>query len=175
MGYPDMMRDIMAQAVREAIASRRKAIANMSIVDRLTGLYNREYFHLRLDEEMARSRQYGNKLSVILIDTGLALPGDHGRESLRAGKTMQIIAEIIGDGLTDTIGLAFLYDEGKFAIILPEADSQEAALIADNMRKRIIEEKIQGMTPHAAVVQYRDHETIDAMIPAADDALCENS
>ncbi len=78
MGYPDMMRDIMEQARRDAIADRRKALENLPIIDRLTGLYNREYFDLRLDEEMARSRLYGNKLSLILIDTGLSLAARSG-------------------------------------------------------------------------------------------------
>lgn len=175
MGYPDMMRDIMAQARRDAIADRRKALENLPIIDRPTGLYNREYFDLRLDEEMARSRLYGNRLSLIFIDTGLSLRGDQGRESLSGEKTMQIIAGIIGDCLTNTIGLAFHCDQGRFAVIVPEAGEQEAAWIADHIRKRIPREKMPGVKFHAGVVQYRDHETIDEMIQAADDALCENS
>ena len=135
MGYPDMMRDIMEQARREAIVNRRKALGNLPIVDRLTGLYNREYFDLRLDEEMARSRRYGNKLSLILVGTGLSPRQDQGGENRGSEKAMKVIAGIISDCLTDTIGLAFHYDQGKFAIILPETDRQEAALIADYIRK----------------------------------------
>ena len=175
MGYPDMMRDILAQARREAIANRRKALENLPIVDRLTGLYNREYFELRLDEEMARSRLYGNKLSLILIDTGLFPRQDQGNENRIGDKTMKVIAGIIGDCLMNTIGLAFHYNQGKFAVIVPEAGEQEAALIADHIRKIILNEKIQGVTLHAVVVQYKDHESIDELSLAADDALHENN
>ena len=175
MGYPDMMRDILAQSRRDAIANRRKALENLPIVDRLTGLYNREYFDLRLDEEMARSKLYGNRLSLILIDTGLSLREDQRNENRISEKAMQIIAGIINDCLTDTIGLAFNYDQGRFAVIMPEASAQETASIVDHIRKRILNEKIQGVTLRADLVQYKDHESIDEMIQAADAALSENS
>ncbi len=175
MGYPDMMRDILAQARRDAIANRRKAIENRPIVDRLTGLYNREYFDLRLDEEMSRSRLYENRLSLICIDTGVSLWDDQGRETRIGEKAMKVIAGIIGDCLTDTIGLAFYYDQGKFAVIVPEAGEQEASLIADHIRKSILEEKIQGVTLRADVVQYKDHESIGEMVQAADAALYGNA
>jgi diguanylate cyclase (GGDEF)-like protein len=175
MGYPDMMRDIVEQTRREETINRRKALANLPIVDRLTGLYNREYFAMRLDEEIARSRLYGNRLSLIFIDTGLSLREDHGDENQGSGKTTKVIAGIIGDCLTDTIGLAFHYDQGKFAVIVPEADELEAALIADHIRKRILNEKIEDVTLHSGIVQYKDQEIIDEFTIAADDALHKNN
>ena len=174
MGYPDMMRDIVEQARREAITNRRKALENLPIIDRTTGLYNRVYFELRLDEEMARSRLYGNRLSLILIGTGLSGRQDQGNENRISEKTTKVISGIISNCLTDAIGLAFLYDQGKFAIILPEAGEQEAALIADHIQKAILREKMPGVKLHAGVVQYKDHESIDALIQAVDDALYEN-
>jgi diguanylate cyclase (GGDEF)-like protein len=175
MGYPDMMRDIVEQTRREETINRRKALETLPIVDCLTGLYNREYFDLRLDEEMARSRLYGNKLSLILIGMGLSLREDHGDENQGSGKTTKVIAGIIGDCLTDTIGLAFHYDQDRFAVIAPEADRREAALIVEHIRKRILNEKIQGVTLNAGVVQYKDNESIYELIQAADNCLHENN
>lgn len=175
MGYPDMMRDILAQARRETITGRKKALETLPIIDHTNGLYNRQYFDLRLDEEMARSRLYGNRLSLILVVTGFSLQQDHGNEDRVDEKAMKAIADIIGDCLTDTIGLAFLHDPGKFAIILPEAGEQDAALIADLIRERILNEKIQGVALRTSVVQYKDHESIGELIQAADDGLYENS
>jgi diguanylate cyclase (GGDEF)-like protein len=174
MGYPDMMRDILEQARRDAIANRRKALENLPIVDRLTGLYNREYFDLRLDEEMARARLYGNNLSLIFIDMGVSLREDRKNENRISEKTTKAIAEIISNCLTDTINLAFHYDQGKFAVIVPEANEQEAALTADHIRKAILKEKIKGINFNAGVVQYKDHESTDELIQMADVALHEN-
>jgi diguanylate cyclase (GGDEF)-like protein len=169
-----MMRDIMGQARRDTIADRRRSLENLPIIDHMTGLYNRAYFELRLDEEMARSRLYGNRLSLILIDTSLSLRQDQGNESRVSEKAVQAIAGIIGDCLTDTIGLAFQYDPGRFAVIVPEANEQDTALIADHIRKRILNEKIQEATLRLGVDQYKDNESIDELIQAVDDALDEN-
>ncbi|MBA4396250.1 MAG: hypothetical protein C0394_02500 [Syntrophus sp. (in: bacteria)] len=175
MGYPDMMRDILEQARREEIAGRRTALENKPVIDQATGLYSREYFSVRLDQEMARSRLYGNRLSLIFVAMGLSLRQDQGNANPVYEKAMKVVAGIIGDCLTDTISLAFHYDQGRFAVIVPEADNQEAALLADHIRKSILEEKIQGITPHAAVVQYKDHENIDDLLRDADDALHGNA
>jgi diguanylate cyclase (GGDEF)-like protein len=173
MGYPDMMRDILAQARRDSIASRRKAIEDQSIIDRFTGLYNREYFNLRLDEEMARARLHGNRLSLILMNAGFSLRSDRGRENQCGEKTMQIVAENIGDALADTIGLAFLYDQDSIAVILPEADARDASLTAGRIRDVILRERLPGVVLKAGTVQYNDHENIDELIQAAHDALRE--
>lgn len=174
MGYPEMMRDIVEQTRREETINRRKALENLTIIDRLTGLYSRRYFDLRLDEEMSRSRLYGNDLSLILIDVGLSLQEDQGIENHINHKTMKVISDIVSDCLRDRIDLAFQYDKGKFAVILPEASRYEASLTADNIQKRILREKIQGVTPHTGIAQYRDHEHINELIQAADEALHEN-
>lgn len=174
MGYPDMMRDIMEQARREAIANRRKALENMSIIDHMTGLYNRAYFELRLDEEIARSRLYGNRLSLIFIDMGLSARQDQRNEDRGSEKTTRVVADILDDCLTDTIGLAFDLDQGGFAVIVPEAGEQEAALIANHIRNRILREKISGAKLRVAVVQYKDHESIDEFIQAANEALYDD-
>jgi diguanylate cyclase (GGDEF)-like protein len=173
MGYPDMMRNIVEQTRREETINRRKALETLPIVNRLTGLYNREYFDLRLDEEMARSRLYGNKLSLILIGTGLSPREDQKDENRLSGNTTKVMAGIIGDCLTDTINLVFHYDQDKFAVIVPEADAQEAALTADHIRKAILKEKIKGVNFNAGVVQYKNHENIDELIQAADEALLD--
>jgi diguanylate cyclase (GGDEF)-like protein len=171
MGYPDMMRDIMAQARREDLAALRKALEDRPIIDRATGLYSRDYFNLRLDEEMTRSRMYGKNLSLILIDAGLSRRDGNGGEDPTAEKTVQLIAGFVGDCLKDTVDLAFAYDTGKFAVILPEANMYEALMTADHIRETIIQEALPGVSPQAGIAQFRDHESVGELIGAAEEAL----
>jgi len=173
MGYPDMMRDILAQAGRDALSGRRKALENQPIIDPVTGLYNRAYFDLRLDEELSRSRLYGNRLSLMMIDTGLALRQEQGYEN-QEEKRIKALSGIVSDCLADTIGLVFLYDQGQFAIILPETGRQEADLTADRIREAILRERLPGVILHAGVVQYKDHENIHELIQAIEDVLYGN-
>lgn len=171
MGYPDMMRDILAQARRKNTAERRKALESRSIIDAATGLYSREYFHLRLDEEMARSRSYGNRLSLMLIDAGPAPAAGPVAQGRIEESRMRILSGIIRDCMKEAMELAFAYDGCKFAVIMPEATLQEASMTAEHIRQRILREQLPGVAPRAGVVQYREHEDIDELIREADEAL----
>lgn len=174
MGYPEMMRDVMEQIRREETRRRRKDLENMTIIDHLTGLYNQGYFHLRLDEEMIRSKLYGNNLSLILLAIGCSLQEHPGIEIPVDHKIMKAMSEIISDCLEDCIGLAFSCDKGKFAIILPEVNKHEAASTVYNIQKMIRKETFQNINLYAGVVQYKDQEDIDELIKSADDALYNN-
>lgn len=50
------------------IKEGEKASESLTITDGLTGVYNRRYFDMRLDEEMNRSIRYGNIFSLSIID-----------------------------------------------------------------------------------------------------------
>lgn len=174
MGYPDMMRDVLNQARREEIKEKKKSLENLMIIDNFTGLYNREYFHLRLEQEMARSKLYGNKLSLIFL--GIC---DESQDERKSGNPashdkMKIVSEIVSICLSDTIDLAFSYNKEKIAVILPEINKLEAVAIAQDIQRLIQKEKRGDIQLHAGVVQYNSHEYIEELIRSADDALTEN-
>ncbi len=174
MGYPDMMRDVLDQARREEIKKKNKSLENLIIIDNLTGLYNQKYFHLRLEQEMARSKLYGNKLSLIFL--GICDESqDEGKSGNKAcHDTMKVVAEIVSICLSDTIDLAFSYSNEKIAVILPEINKVDAAAVVQEIKRLIQKEKRVDIKLHAGVVQYESHEYIEDLIGSADDALTEN-
>lgn len=175
MGYPDMMRDILMQAKRANTADKRRALELQPIIDPATGLYSRAYFDLRLDEEMARSRLYGNKLTLMIIDTDLSMrEDDRGKQGLSGERAMRILSGILLDCLKDAVDLAFVFDTGKFAVILPETTMHEAVMTADHILETILREKLPGVIPRAGIVQYGEQEDIGELIEAADEALHGN-
>ena len=174
MGYPDMMRDIMDHARREEIKKKKKSLENMTIIDNLTGLYNQKYFHLRLDQEMLRSKLYGNNLSLIFL--GIC---DESQDEGKSGNPachdkMKVVSEIVSICLSDTIDLAFSYNKEKIAVILPEINKVGAVAIVQDIQRLIQKEKWVDIQLHAGVVQYNSHEYIEELIRSADDALTEN-
>ncbi len=174
MGYPDMMRDIMDHARREEIKKKKKELENQTIIDNLTGFYNQKYFHLRLDQEMLRSRLYGNNLSLIFLAICNESQGGEKSVNPTYHETVNVISEIIGICLSDTIDLTFLYDRGKIAVILPEINEHEAFDIVESIQRMIRKEKRADIQLHAGVAQYNRHEYIEELIKATDDALTES-
>ena len=69
---------ILIKRLRRQLAEQIDAIAhlelraqefhNLSLLDPLTGLYNRRFAEQRLSEEVARSRRHGNPLTVLALD-----------------------------------------------------------------------------------------------------------
>ena len=173
MGYPEMMRDVMEQIRREEIRKRRQEIENITIIDHVTGLYNRGYFHLRLDEEMLRSKLYGNNLSLIFLDVVISSDEDCKIGNAIDHKTTKAISEIISVCLRDGMNLTFLYDKGKFAIILPEVNKHEANLTAFRIRKMIRKANIKNVNTRTGIVQYDNDEHAEELIKSANDALYE--
>ncbi|MDD5475073.1 MAG: diguanylate cyclase [Syntrophales bacterium] len=175
MGYPDMMRDIMEQTGRETIARRRRDLRDRPIIDSVTGFYNTDYFYLRLEEEIARSRRYGNDLSLIFIDTSPRGRDDEGMEGSIDENTMPAVAGIVDDCPGGGANLAFAYGAGRLAVIMPETTIHEASMAADNIREKILREKIPGVIPLIGIAQYRNHQGIDELIRDACDELHRSS
>lgn len=61
-----LMQNIIEQEGQ--IRSLMEQLKSDAIHDALTGLYNRRYFNLRLEEDLNRSRRYGKPLSLLLCD-----------------------------------------------------------------------------------------------------------
>ena len=69
--YEDLARSLASQA---AVAIRNAELEDLSFKDGLTGVYNRRYLMLRMDEETKRTARSGQPVSLVLIDV------DHFKE-----------------------------------------------------------------------------------------------
>ncbi len=111
-------------------------IERMSVTDELMQIYNRRYAHIRLDEEIQRSKRYKHPLSLLLIDI------DHFK------KVNDVHGHQIGDDVL--IGVASIlkinvrktdviarYGGEEIIVILLEADKSEAYITAEKIRKVI--------------------------------------
>lgn len=112
--------------------------ARHSIRDPLTGLFNRHYVLLRLDEEFSRAKRYRTPLSLIFADIdGLKLVNDdHGQVGGDAviGAVGRIIrAQVRHEDVMGRIG------EDVFAVVLPGNRYRGAAILANKLRTEIEE------------------------------------
>ena len=112
----------------------------LTINDRLTGLYNREFFDESLDDEVIDSIKKNRSLSLLMIEV------DKFKEvNEEMGRVMgeNILAEIsnVIKGSGKGSDLPSRYSEDKFSIILPNTDLMEAKKVAERFRK-IIEEMV---------------------------------
>ena len=99
----------------------------------MTGLYNRRFFSIRLEEEVSRYRRFNHPVSVVLLDLdGFKAVNDElghaaGDETLRG------MAEIL---LKHSRGINVIcrYGGDEFAVLLVETSKGGARLYADRIR-----------------------------------------
>jgi diguanylate cyclase (GGDEF)-like protein len=117
------------------------SIGNISLFDRiqhqartdgLTGLANHRTFYEVLERELWRSRRYGEKISLIMVDVDnlKQINDQHGH---RAGdKVLKEISKRIQESIRQ-IDTAARYGGDEFAIILPNTSLTDAIVVAERM------------------------------------------
>ncbi|MGR8935931.1 MAG: GGDEF domain-containing protein [Gammaproteobacteria bacterium] len=121
-----------------------------SITDQLTQLYNRGHLMNILDKEFAISSRYRTPLSCILgdIDDFKSINDNFGH--LSGDAVLKKVAETLKTNIreTDVVGR---YGGEEFLIILPNIRSAEALLVAEKVRSKIAQTKVENHTDNLFV------------------------
>ncbi len=156
----------------------RETLRDQSIRDPLTGLFNRRFMEESLDKEMQRAARKGRNLSILCLDIDHfkrfndTFGHDAGDEVLRS------IADVFRNSFR---GEDVICRQGgeEFAIILPEASAQDAALRAERLctevRGRTCKYKNEILGPvtiSVGVSAFPQHaSTAEGLLKAADQCL----
>src|SRR5881296_4345926 len=120
------------QAYKE-LESTNARLKETSFKDEVTGLYNRRFFSIRLEEEVSRYRRFNHPVSVVLLDLDgfKAVNDDLGHAA--GDETLRGVAEIL---LKQSRGINVIcrYGGDEFAVLLVETSKAGAWLYADRIR-----------------------------------------
>jgi len=109
-------------------------LKEFSFKDEVTGLYNRRFFSIRLEEEVSRHRRFRHPVSVVLLDLdGFKAVND--QQGHAAGdETLRDVAQIL---LKHSRGINVIsrYGGDEFAVLLVETSKPGARLYADRIRQ----------------------------------------
>ena len=109
-------------------------LKEFSFKDEVTGLYNRRFFSIRLEEEVSRHRRFRHPVSVVLLDLDgfKAVNDQHGHGA--GDDTLRDIAQIL---LKHSRGINVIsrYGGDEFVVLLVETSKAGARLYADRIRQ----------------------------------------
>ena len=128
--------ELLAANVAIAIENARlfSEVQELAITDPLTSLYNRRKFIELADQEFNRSKRYNRSLSVIMLDIDrFKVVNDTYGHSIGDQVLVQL-ADICSKGIRQVDFIA-RYGGEEFMILLPEAQSDDAMVIAERLRK----------------------------------------
>jgi diguanylate cyclase (GGDEF)-like protein/putative nucleotidyltransferase with HDIG domain len=113
-------------------------MGQLSMIDELTGLYNRRYLEGALETEIHRSQRYGRLFSLVMMDIdGFKDYNDKfGHQS--GDLVLQELASVLKSGLRK-MDIACRYGGDEFSIILPVTDAQKSQKLVDRIRSMFLE------------------------------------
>jgi diguanylate cyclase (GGDEF)-like protein len=162
-------------AAYKELESTNARLKETSFKDEVTGLYNRRFFSLRLEEELSRYRRFNHPVSVVLLDLdGFKSVNDSLGHAV-GDDTLRDMAQILMKH-SRGINVVSRYGGDEFAVLLVETSKAGARLYADRIREVVAKYPFSHgkiLTASFGVASLPDDEasTAEDLFRSADEAL----
>jgi diguanylate cyclase (GGDEF)-like protein len=113
----------------DALNSSNQRLAELSVQDELTKIYNRRYFHEQLERELGRSRRYGEPFSVVLFDIDHLKAINDGLGHLAGDELLRTFATVIKNDIRTTDVCARI-GEDEFAVLATNTNYEGATVLS---------------------------------------------
>jgi diguanylate cyclase (GGDEF)-like protein/PAS domain S-box-containing protein len=161
--------------------SDRKKLENelrcLATTDSLTGVYNRRHFIYRGMDEVKRCLRYHKHMSVLMLDIDhfKRINDEFGHHT--GDLVLQAFTRVCTGILRNFDTFGRLGGE-EFAVIMPETDIQKAAIVAERLRRTIMEMQVAAedqtvkLTVSIGIAPLDNrHQDMESIMKSADRAL----
>ena len=150
-----------------------RQLVDQTIVDTLTGVYNRRYMHNQLSWCIHDKKRYGTSYAAVLIDIDVFKDTNDQLGHNRGDETLISFANLIQEHIRKT-DFFFRFGGDEFLVIYKQVDKPTATVLVESLRKMIEEATLaHGAKLTAsfgmALLQYNERE--DSWLYGADMAL----
>ncbi|MGM0366085.1 MAG: diguanylate cyclase, partial [Actinomycetota bacterium] len=128
------------EKANEQLKKDKKLFKFLSITDGLTKLYNHSHITYLLEQEISRSKRYGNRFSVFMMDVDYfkAINDTYGHQA--GDRVLKDMGMLVRSSLRKS-DIAGRYGGEEFLIIMPETDLDSGFLIGERLRIAIEKNK----------------------------------
>lgn len=156
-----------------------KLTKTLAVTDELTGIANYRSLQNRLEDEVERSKRFGKKLSLLMLDVDDFKAFNDRYGHVAGDVALADIARALQSAVRD-VDLVARYGGEEFSIVLPETDAAGAFVAAEKVREAVSEsvlrgpegEKCTAVTVSIGLATYPTHaHDREGLLREADDAL----
>lgn len=137
---------ILSNTFIDIISELQRQLRRQTIIDPLTGAYNRRHMDAVLAEAHARVRRGAQAAALLLVDIDhfKGINDIHGHST--GDKVLKDIVTVI-QGHVRSSDTLFRYGGEEFALFLPETTLQGAAVVAEQVRRAVADAALLGEHP----------------------------
>lgn len=172
---------VIAVMVVRKSTNRYKYVSRLSIMDEVTGAYNRRYFDMVLEEEWKRSMREYTPVSLVMVDIDLFKSYNDKFGHQMGDVCLYSITKIISGQLKRAADFIARYGGEEFAVVLPNTNAENARLLAERIRRSVEEARIQAandsvsswvtISVGVATTTAEFNQSSSVLIKAADQAM----
>lgn len=127
--------EIAARMIEQVIENAVR-LESLTSVDKLTGVYNRNYYEGQVQIEVERATRSGSKLSMLIVDIDDFKTINDTLGHRKGDEALALVADMVKTNLRK-IDLAFRYGGEEFVVLLPGTSEIEAFHTAERLRSVI--------------------------------------
>ena len=161
--------------VYRELESANARLKETSFKDEVTGLYNRRFFTIRLEEEISRYRRFNHPLSIIVLDVDAFKQVNDELGHAAGDDTLRTVGQLLTKH-SRGVNVASRYGGDEFAVLLVETPKAGARIYADRIRAVIAQHAFahgKPVTASLGIASLPDDDvtTADELFKVADEAL----
>ncbi len=156
---------------------KAEALEEASRIDDSTGVYNRKYYEMQGMEELQKSRNTKEPLSLIVFDIDRMAKINEEYGFQHGNRTIAHFASILKECFADK-GLVARYDGAQFVAVAPECGLRDAENLADEVRKATESRSVDAypsgyfsITVSAGIAEWNFKEKLESLFKRAEGAL----
>ncbi|UCC10909.1 MAG: GGDEF domain-containing protein [candidate division WOR-3 bacterium] len=161
--------------LEELVMKSRKRLANIANADKLTGLYNRQYFDKIATQEFEHAKKVDSTISILFIDVDFFKHVNDTCGHKKGDEALKVIARLVLLSCRKS-DIVARYGGEEIVVILPDTLSQDALQVGMEINRIVAAQtpRLLGMklTVSIGVATFpNDGKTLREIIEHADDAL----
>jgi len=163
---------------REAVEEANRKLEELATTDLVTGLANRRRFLEVLEAEFQRSRRYGGRLALAMVDVDRFKSFNDAHGHAFGDRVLVEVAKRLAAGARQTDVVARLGGD-EFVVLMPETSADEAVQAAERIRKTVSKDPISDgkrsvpatISVGIGTVQNAKAGSPESLLKQADDAM----
>jgi diguanylate cyclase (GGDEF)-like protein/PAS domain S-box-containing protein len=126
----------MLEVQRQELEEANTRLADLATTDGLTGLKNHKAFQTAVEDSLKAMRRSSQPLSVIILDVDNFKRYNDSFGHPAGDEVLRTVAAMILESIRE-IDVAARYGGEEFVVVLPNADSDTASMVAERIRSSI--------------------------------------